>query len=175
MRRQNINDNIQNKKHIKLHISSIINPIIKTFQDRYGNDVEDLHQNWINIVGKEYSNISKPLKIMKELTIQSGKKHTIRKLYIEASGPRSLELNYKKNELIGKVNQIYGKNFISNVIIKQKYQINKTEDTNHKSINQNPIGDKYNTEVQGVKKEDLKLALAKLGSFIGKNEEINED
>ena len=174
MRRQNINYNLQNKKHIKLHISSIINPIIKTFQDRYGNDVDELHQNWGNIVGKEYSDISRPLKIMKELTLKSGKKHTIRKLYIESHGPRSLELNYKKNELIDKINQIYGKNFISNLIIKQKYQINKIEDTNHKSIKKKILVNKCNVDVKGVKKEDLKLALTKLGVFIEKDKEEND-
>ena len=86
-----------------------------------------------------------------------------------------MEIEYRRNSIIEKVNEIFGHNFISDLVIKKKRSQNK--------INCNdPISDNYNSSqifqtkyvAQAEKSETLEDALAKLGKNI-KEQRRNEN
>ena len=43
-----------------------------------------------------------------------------RKLHLEVSGSSAIEMQYRRNSIIDRVNEIYGQNFISDLVIKNK-------------------------------------------------------
>ena len=165
-------DNIYNiliKKHTKLHISNIIDPIIKPLQDKFGKDLSELSIFWNSIVGEHYARITRPLRISTEYKLFNGGKKLIRKLHIEVSGSNALEIKYNQNFLIKNINQIYGENFISELMLKQNYKeirqhnnSDKIEKPREKSQQINP-----NKNI-GIKNTNLKFALLKLGKEIEK-------
>ena len=166
-------DNIYNvltKKHSRLHIGNIIDPIIKPFQDKFGSNLNELSIYWNTIVGIDYAEITKPIKISSEYKLVNGEKKLIRKLHIEVSGSNALEIKYNQSSILKSVNQVYGINFISDLVIKQNYKI--TNNSNNKKKNLTNLDQKDQIidpiKAVGIKKNDLKSALIKLGSQIRK-------
>ena len=73
----------------------------------------DLSENWVNIVGKELANISKVVAI---------KKTRDKKLNIilrPVSSAFALELSYKVDEFIQKINKYYGYDAVGKITIRK--------------------------------------------------------
>ena len=94
-------------------------------------------------------------------------KKIYRKLHLEVSGSSTIEMQYRRNSIIERVNEIYGQNFISDLVIKNKP--NKDE-INYEETASNNIKTKLQCqtshEAQLEKSKTLEDALAKLGRNI---------
>ena len=163
-------DNIYNillKKHSKLHISNIIEPIIKPFQDKFGKDLSELSIFWSSIIGEDYGKITRPLRISTEYKLVNGGKKLIRKLHIEVSGSNALEIKYNQNLIIKNINQIYGVNFISELLLKQNYKTIRQHKNCDNIEKKRDVKQKINQDKNiGIKNNHLKFALLKLGKQI---------
>ena len=94
-------------------------------------------------------------------------KKIYRKLHLEVSGSSAIEMQYRRNSIIDRVNEIYGQNFISDLVIKNKPDKNKI---NYEETASNNIATKLQCqtshEAQVEKSKTLEDALAKLGRNI---------
>ncbi len=175
MSKQHNIHNLATKYNSRLHISKLIEPIIKPLTKKYGVKVDELSMLWSQVFDDEYKNQVSPKKIVTEYRFKDGERKKYRKLHLEVLGKSAMEIEYRRNSIIEKVNEIFGHNFISDLVIKKKHSQNK--------INCNdPISDNYNSSqifqtkyvAQAEKSETLEDALTKLGKNI-KEQRRNEN
>ena len=163
-------DNIYNlagRYNSRLHISNFIEPLIKPLKKKYGVKVDQLSILWDQVFGDEYKDQIDPKKITTEYRFINGAKKIYRKLHLEVYGSSAVEMQYKRNSIIGRVNEIYGQNFISDLVITNKTGKSKINYKNRASNSTNfqlPYLTSY--EVEEEKSESLEDALAKLGRNI---------
>lgn len=160
-------DNIYNlagRYSSRLHISNFIEPLIKPLKKKYGVKVDELSILWDQVFGNEYKDQVDPKKITTEYRFINGAKKIYRKLHLEVSGSSAIEMQYNRNSIIARVNEIYGQNFISDLVIKNKPIKNKINYENPASSGTNKQLP-YLTihEAQEEKSTSLEDALAKLG------------
>ena len=163
------NHNIYNfrNNNVRLHISNFVRDIISPFEKKYGKKTSELNELWRIALGNEYSDFVKPNKITTEYKYVNDERVLVRKLHIDVDSTRALEITYSAENIINRINELYGVDFISQLIIKSK---NKSNNTNHvdrinNHYKKSPSGQiKINTE--GIKDDNLKNALVKLGRNI---------
>tara|TARA_Y100001935_G_C17179478_1_gene444375 strand:- start:46 stop:576 length:531 start_codon:yes stop_codon:yes gene_type:complete len=170
-------DNMYNlgaKHNSRLHISNFIEPIITPLKRKYGVKVDELSMMWNQVFEDEYQDQISPKKIATEYRLIDGEKKIYRKLHIEVSGSSALEVQYSRNSIIKRINEIYGQNFISDLVIKKKADQKKM---NYKNNAVNNLDSqriiRTTNEAQFEKSETLEDAIAKLGKNI-KEKKINE-
>ncbi len=163
-------DNIYNlarQYNSRLHISNFIEPLIEPLKKKYGVKVDELSILWDQVFQDEYKDQVYPKKITTEYRFINGAKKLYRKLYLEVSGSSAVEIQYRRNSIIDRVNEIFGQNFISDLVIKNKPEKNKfnykERATNNKTT-QLPCLTSHVVQVE--KSKTLEDALAKLGKNI---------
>ena len=163
-------DNIYNlagQYNSRLHISNFIEPLIKPLKKKYGVKVDELSILWDQVFGSQYKDQLYPKKITTEYRFINGAKKVYRKLHLEVSSSSAIEMQYRRNSIIDRVNEIYGQNFISDLVIKNKPDKNKI---NYDETGSNNITTKLQCqtshEAQVEKSKTLEDALAKLGKNI---------
>jgi len=163
-------DNIYNlagQYNSTLHISNFIEPLIEPLKKKYGVKVDELSILWDQVFEDQYKDQVHPKKISTEYRFINGAKKIYRKLHLEVSGSSAIEMQYRRNSIIDRVNEIYGQNFISDLVIKNKPDKTKI---NYKNTASNNIISKLpcpaSHEVQAEKSKTLEDALAKLGKNI---------
>jgi hypothetical protein len=163
-------DNIYNlagQYNSRLHISNFIEPLIKPLKKKYGVKVDELSILWDQVFEDQYKDQVYPKKITTEYRFINGAKKIHRKLHLEVSGSSAIEMQYRRNSIIDRVNEIYGQNFISDLVIKNKPDKNKI---NYEETASNNIATKLQCqtshEAQVEKSKTLEDALAKLGRNI---------
>ncbi|MAR76685.1 MAG: hypothetical protein CML28_02700 [Rhizobiales bacterium] len=163
-------DNIYNLAghyNSRLHISNFIEPLIKPLKKKYGVKVDELSILWDQVFEGQYKDQVYPKKISTEYRFINGEKKIYRKLHLEVSGSSAIEMQYRRNSIINRVNEIYGQNFISDLVIKNKPDKNKI---NYKDTASNNIASELpcltSHEAQAEKSKNLEDALAKLGKNI---------
>ena len=125
-------DNIYNlagQYNSRLHISNFIEPLIEPLKKKYGVKVDELSILWDQVFEDQYKDQVYPKKITTEYRFINGAKKIYRKLHLEVSGSSTIEMQYRRKSIIERVNEIYGQNFISDLVIKnkpEKNQINYT-------------------------------------------------
>ena len=127
-------DNIYNlagQYNSRLHISNFIEPLIEPLKKKYGVKVDELSILWDQVFEDQYKDQVYPKKITTEYRFINGAKKIYRKLHLEVSGSSTIEMQYRRNSIIERVNEIYGQNFISDLVIKNKpnkdNEINKND------------------------------------------------
>ena len=163
-------DNIYNlagQYNSRLHISNFIEPLIKPLKKKYGVKVDELSILWDQVFEDEYKDQVYPKKITTEYRFINGAKKIYRKLHLEVSGSSAIEMQYRQKSIIDRVNEIYGQNFISDLVIKNKPDKNKID---YKDAASNNITFKLpclaGHEAQAEKSKTLEDALEKLGKNI---------
>ena len=163
-------DNIYNlgvQYNSRLHISNFIKPLIEPLKEKYGVKVDELSILWSQVFDDEYKDQVYPKKITTEYRFINGEKKIYRKLHLEVSGSSAIEMQYRRNSIIERVNEIYGQNFISDLVIKNKPGKDKI---NYKDPASNNITTKLprltSHEAQVEKSKTLEDAIAKLGENI---------
>ena len=163
------NHNIYNFKNnnVRLHISNFVRDIISPFEKKYGNKTSELDELWRIALGNEFIDFVKPNKITKEYKYVNDERVMIRKLHLDVDSARALEITYNSEKIINRINKFYGTDFISQIIIKNKHQSNDTKNmskiSNH--YKKSPSV-RFKVDTDGIKDENLKNALEKLGRNI---------
>lgn len=163
------NDNIYHFKNnnVRLHISNFVRDIVRPFEEKYGKKTSELDELWRIALGDEFSDFVKPNKITKEYKYVNNEKVMVRKLHLDVDSARGLEITYNSEKIINRINKFYGTDFISQIIIKNKYQSNDTNKIS-KISNQYKKSPsvKFRVNTDGIKDNSLKNALEKLGRNI---------
>ena len=163
-------DNIYNlagQYNSRLHISNFIEPLIEPLKKKYGVKVDELSILWDQVFEDQYKDQVYPKKITTEYRFINGAKKLYRKLHLEVSGSSAIEMQYRRNSIIDRVNEIYGQNFISDLVIKnkpEKNQINYKDRATNNITTQLPCLTSHEAQVE--KSKTLEDALAKLGKNI---------
>ncbi len=121
--------------------------------------------NWTNIVGKELSNITNPIK----LSFRKNKDSQLITMHIGVKSSLSTEIQYKSQLIIDKINNYLGYQGIHELkIIHNNQEIQKNRVTykvNNLDISDNTIS-KVQSITKDLKNSDLKEALKNLGNAI---------
>ena len=163
-------DNIYNlagQCNSRLHISNFIEPLINPLKKKYGVKVDELSILWDQVFEDQYKDQVYPKKITTEYRFINGAKKIYRKLHLEVLGSSTIEMQYRRNSIIDRVNEIYGQNFISDLVIKnkpEKNQINYKDRATNNITTQLPGLTSHEAQVE--KSKTLEDALAKLGKNI---------
>ncbi len=118
-----------------------------------------LLNNWKNIIGEEISKFCKPEKI-----IFSHTKNINGTIFLKTIRGRSLEIEFKSEEIIEKLNQYFGYKAVNKISIIQDFNIKKSE-TIKKKINKEMKKNQIKT-INKIKKKDLKDALKNLNKTL---------
>jgi len=118
-----------------------------------GYNFSNVIENWAKIVGKDISNFCYPI------NIKQSKDAINSVLIINVMHGKELEAEYKKQEIINKVNMFFGYNYVKQIkskIIQEKKEtnLNYTKKINKKKF--------FIDNLEKVKNENLKKSLNKL-------------
>jgi len=123
-------------------------------------------KNWKEIVGNDIAKLCFPTKI-----IFSNEGNINGKIIIQVKRGWSLEIEYKSNEIIDKLNQYFGYKAISKMNIIQNYQTNTLEKKiSHKIIKKKISKKIHSKEIKKIKKTQLQRALFKLDKTLFESE-----
>ena len=142
-----------NKPHTYIQglrpFSSSIPKTLKKHLRKGGYNYSNIVDNWTKMIGKEISDACYPL------TVKMGKEMKDGTLVLNVIHGKELDVEYKKNEIIDKINSFFGYNCINNIILKiVQEKIEKKK--NFPKINN---FDKINEKMNKVSNENLKINL----------------
>ena len=92
--------------------SNSIPKTLKKYLRKNGYNYSNIVDNWTNMVSKEISDACYPV------NINMGKEMKDGVLVLNVIHGREMEIEYKKNEIMDKINSFFGYNCISNVTLK---------------------------------------------------------
>ena len=121
---------MHNKNNSKTHtliqglrpFSSSIPKTLKKHLRKGGYNYSNIVDNWTKIVAKNISDYCYPIKIKMGKDMKDGT------LILNVVHGKEIEVEYKKNEIIDKINSFFGYNYISHImlkIIQDKIQLKK--------------------------------------------------
>ena len=129
--------------------STSIPKTLKKHLRKGGYNYSNIVDNWTKIVSKKIADASYPN------TVKIGKEMKENTLVINVIHGKELEVEYKKNEIIDKINSFFGYNYISNVKLKIVQDTIKPKKNFPKIKNLSKINDKMNK----VNNDTLKRSL----------------
>ena len=111
---------MHNKNNNKTHtfiqglrpFASSIPKTLKKYLKKGGYNYSNIIDNWTKMVSKKISNSCYPI------TVKMGKEMRDGTLVLNVIHGRELEIEYKKNEIIEKINSFFGYNCIKNITLK---------------------------------------------------------
>ena len=158
--------NNNNKSHNFLQglrpFSSSIPKTLKKYLKKGGYNYSNIVDNWTKMVSQEISNICYPI------SIKMGKEMREGTLILNVLHGKELEIEYKKKEILDKINNFFGYNCIGKVtlkIIQEKIEFKKNQFPKINDIS------KINDKMDKVK--DIKLK-SSLNNFLKAFNERNE-
>tara|TARA_B100001093_G_scaffold472705_1_gene496039 strand:+ start:4520 stop:5008 length:489 start_codon:yes stop_codon:yes gene_type:complete len=158
--------NNNNKSHNFLQglrpFSSSIPKTLKKYLKKGGYNYSNIVDNWTKMVSQEISNICYPI------SIKMGKEMREGTLILNVLHGKELEIEYKKKEILDKINNFFGYNCIGKVtlkIIQEKIEFKKNQFPKINDIS------KINDKMDKVKDNKLKSSL---NNFLKAFNERNE-
>ena len=131
--------------------SSSIPNTLKKYLRKGGYNYSNIIDNWTKMVGKKISDACYPVKI------KMGKEMKDGSLVLNVIHGKEMEIEYKKKEIIDKINSFFGYNCISKVTLKiVEKRINLSDNLFPKIKNLSKIEEKMNK----VKDNELKSSLS---------------
>jgi len=112
MSNQDKKQNLDIRKSRPQTLAAVLGGLMETLGVRASD--ADLSANWRNIVGNEIANIAKVVAIK---TLRNNKFNIVLQ---PVSSAFALELSYKMNEIIEKVNKYYGRDAVAKITIRKK-------------------------------------------------------
>ena len=142
--------------------SSSIPKTLKKHLRKGGYNYSHVVDNWTRIVKNEISDACYPI------SFKMGKEMKDGTLVLNVIHGKELEVEYKKNEIVDKINSFFGYNFIKKITLKiSQKKIKEKQKTFPKITNLTKIEDKIN----GVRDSQLKNSLNNLlKAYNNKNE-----
>ena len=152
---------MHNKNNNKTHtyiqglrpFSSSIPKTLKKHLRKGGYNYSNIVDNWTKMVSKEISDACYPL------TLKMGKEMKDGTLVLNVIHGKELDVEYKKNEIIDKINSFFGYSCINKIILKviqEKIKINKNRFSKIKDISI------INQKLEKVSNNHLKNSLSEL-------------
>jgi len=132
---------------------------LKKILKKGGYNFSSIVDNWTKMVGKDISNYCYPNTIKTTRDMNNGI------LILNVIHGNELDVEYKKQEIIDKINSFFGFKCIKEIklkIIQKKQILQKTKGTSHK------ISSQYIEKLNSVKNQELKKSLNKLIKAYGK-------
>ena len=116
--------------------------------------------NWNEIVGKDIAKFSWPIKIsFNDINNLNGR------IFVKTERGRSMEIEFKSQEIIEKLNQFFGYKAINKINIIQDFNSSISEKKKNK-ITKKKIKKNYIKDIKKIKKESVKIALKKLNKSL---------
>ena len=141
--------------------SSSIPKTLKKYLKIGGYNYSSIVDNWTKMVNKKISDSCYPI------TIKIGKEMKNGTLVLNVAHGKELEIEYKKKEIIDKINNFFGYNCISQInlkIMEEKIKPKKNR------LNQIKNHSRINKKIEGVQNPELKDSLSNfLKAFNEKN------
>ena len=142
--------------------SSSIPKTLKKYLKKGGYNYSNIVDNWTNMVSKEISNACYPI------TVKIGKEMKDGTLILNVLHGKELEIEYKKREILDKINNFFGYNCINQItlkIIQEKINYKKNQFPKIKDFS------KISDKMDKVKDNQLKSSL---NNFLKAFNERNE-
>ena len=117
-----------------------------------------LIKKWREIIGEDIAKFCWPIKI-----IFSNIKNSNGVIFLKTKRGRSMEIEFKNEEIIEKLNQYFGYNAISKISVVQDFDIKDAYKKNKKREKNKNTQSKI---INKVKKGDVKMALKKLNKTL---------
>ncbi len=117
-----------------------------------------LIKKWREIIGDDIAKFCWPIKI-----IFSNIKNSNGVIFLKTKRGRSMEIEFKNEEIIEKLNQYFGYNAISKISVVQDFDIKDAYKKNKKREKNKNTQSKI---INKVKKGDIKMALKKLNKTL---------
>ena len=132
--------------------SSSIPKTLRKHLKKGGYNFSNIVDNWTKIVSEKISNACYPI------TVKMGKEMKDGVLVLNVIHGREMEIEYKKNEIMDKINSFFGYNCISQIklkIIEEKIKFKKNKLPIIKNLS------KINNKIASVQNPELKESLKK--------------
>ena len=130
--------------------SSSIPKTLKKYLQKGGYNYSNIIDNWTKMVGKKISDACYPVKVKMSKEMKDGS------LVLNVIHGKEMEIEYKKKEIIDKINSFFGYNCISKVtlkIVENKINLNKNFFPKIKNLS------KIEEKMNKVKDNELKSSL----------------
>ena len=93
-------------------LSNVLPKKVKKILQKKGYNFSNIVDNWGKIVGRSFSDVCYPKKIL------NGKKMKNSKLVLNVVHGKEIEVEYSKKDIIEKINAFFGYKFISQIILR---------------------------------------------------------
>ena len=133
--------------------SSSIPKTLKRHLKKGGYNYSNIIDNWTKIVSKKISDVSYPIKIKVDKNMKNGT------LVLNIMHGKEMEIEYKKNEIIDRINLFFGYDCISNITLKIAQDKITQKNKNFPRINNLS---EIENKIQIIKNEQLKSSLKNL-------------
>ena len=133
--------------------SSSIPKTLKKHLKKGGYNYSNIIDNWTKIVSKKISDVSYPIKIKVDKNMKNGT------LVLNIMHGKEMEIEYKKNEIIDRINLFFGYDCISNITLKIAQDKITQKNKNFPRINNLS---EIENKIQIIKNEQLKSSLKNL-------------
>ena len=141
---------------------SSIPKTLKKYLRKGGYNYSNVVDNWAKIVNKKVSDASYPI------SIKMGKEMKNGTLILNVIHGNELNIEYKKQEILEKINSFFGFNYIEEIKLKVVHEKREVSSNYRVSKLQK---EKYNKKLENIKNKDLKKSLNKLiEAYNNKNE-----
>tara|TARA_B100001059_G_C17792709_1_gene561135 strand:+ start:43 stop:525 length:483 start_codon:yes stop_codon:yes gene_type:complete len=124
---------------------------LKKIMKKSGYNFSNIVDNWTKLVGEDTSSYCYPYKVKINKDLNNGT------LILNVEHGKEIEVEYKKNEIIDKLNGFFGQNYITQInlkIIDSKIKKNKNSEREKKLL--------FKKNLENLKNKDLKHSLDKL-------------
>ena len=125
---------------------------LKKLLKRGGYNFSNIVDNWVKMVGKDISNACYPN------TIKMSKEMNNGTLVLNVIHGNELEIEYSKQEIIDKINALFGYQCIKEV----KFKILQERKINNEKKTSNGVKKNFNNKLENINNEGLKKTLNKL-------------
>ena len=117
-----------------------------------------LIKKWKEIIGQDIAKYCWPIKI-----VYSDIKNSNGIIFLKTKRGRSMEIEFKNDEIIEKLNQYFGYKAINKISVVQDFNI---KDSYKKKIIKKKIKNNHSKVINKIKKSELKIALQNLSKTL---------
>ena len=117
-----------------------------------------LIKQWKEIIGQDIAKYCWPIKI-----VYSDIKNSNGIIFLKTKRGRSMEIEFKNDEIIEKLNQYFGYKAINKISVVQDFNI---KDSYKKKIIKKKIKNNHSKVINKIKKSELKIALQNLSKTL---------
>ena len=147
--------------------SSSIPKTLKKHLRKGGYNYSNIVDNWTNMVSKKISDSCYPV------TVKMGKEMRDGTLVLNVIHGKEMEVEYKKNEIVDKINSFFGYKAITDLRLQQNFIPEKKTKGNVGASNQTISEEEkisIKNEIDIIKNKDLEKSIVNLGASINREE-----